>query len=119
MFTRVAARTDRLPPAGPFLEVLQAICRLLTRPEYFRLEREFAGPDFHRGEQCTFSRHTFQHCRTGHQTPDNNMKNALFAGSDGGGRKIVRHRGIKKAIVASMTGARPHLHFIKLLMKRR
>jgi hypothetical protein len=63
MFTRVAARTDRLPPAGPFLEVLQAIRRLLTRPEYFRLEREFAGPDFHRGEQCTFSRHTFQHCR--------------------------------------------------------
>ena len=51
MFTRVAARTDRLPPAGPFLEVLQAIRRLLTRPEYFRLEREFAGPDFHRVEQ--------------------------------------------------------------------
>ena len=46
MFTRVAARTDRLPPAGPFLEVLQAIRRLLTRPECFRLEREFAGPDF-------------------------------------------------------------------------
>jgi hypothetical protein len=64
MFTRVAARTDRLPPAGPFLEVLQAIRRLLTRPEYFRLEREFAGPDFHRGEQCTFSRHTYQSGRT-------------------------------------------------------
>jgi len=63
MFTRVAARTDRLPPAGPFLEVLQAIRRLLTRPEYFRLEREFAGPDFHRGEQCTFSRHTSQGSR--------------------------------------------------------
>ena len=62
MFTRVAARTDRLPPAGPFLEVLQAIRRLLTRPEYFRLEREFAGPDFHRGEQCshrTWSRNRF------------------------------------------------------------
>jgi len=80
MFTRVAARTDRLPPAGPFLEVLQAIRRLLTRPEYFRLEREFAGPDFHRGEQCTFSRHTFQHCRTGHQTPDNNAKECALRG---------------------------------------
>ena len=67
MFTRVAARTDRLPPAGPFLEVLQAIRRLLTRPEYFRLEREFAGPDFHRGEQCTFSRHTHQPGRKRHQ----------------------------------------------------
>ena len=43
MFTRVAARTDRLPPAGPFLEVLQAIRHLLARPECFRLEREFAG----------------------------------------------------------------------------
>jgi hypothetical protein len=91
MFTRVAARTDRLPPAGPFLEVLQAIRRLLTRPEYFRLEREFAGPDFHRGEQCTFSRHTFQHCRTGHQTPDNNAKNALFAGSDEGASCCSSH----------------------------
>jgi transposase len=26
--------------------VLQAVRRLLTRPECFRLEREFAGPDF-------------------------------------------------------------------------
>ena len=30
--------------------MLQAIRRLLTRPECFRLEREFAGPGFHRGE---------------------------------------------------------------------
>ena len=43
---------------GPFLEVLQAIRRLLTRPECFRLEREFAGPDFHRGEQRALARHT-------------------------------------------------------------
>ena len=33
------------------LEVLQTIRRLLIRPECFRLEREFAGPDFHQGEQ--------------------------------------------------------------------
>jgi hypothetical protein len=59
MFTHVAARTVRCPPMGSFLEVLQAIRRLLTRPECFRLEREFAGPDFHRGEQCTLSRHTY------------------------------------------------------------
>jgi hypothetical protein len=44
----------------PFLRVLQTIRRLLIRPECFRLEREFAGPDFHRGEQCTLSRHTKQ-----------------------------------------------------------
>ena len=37
------------PLKGPFLGVLQAIRRLLTRPECFRLEREFAGPVFHRG----------------------------------------------------------------------
>src|SRR4029077_3716353 len=42
----------------PFLRVLQTIRRLLIRPECFRLEREFAGPVFHRGEQCTLSRHT-------------------------------------------------------------
>ena len=60
MFTHVAARTVRWSPAGPFLEVLQTIRRLLIRPECFRLEREFAGPDFHRGEQCTLPRHTQQ-----------------------------------------------------------
>jgi hypothetical protein len=51
MFTHVAARTVRWPPTGPFLEVLQTILRLLIGPEYFRLEREFAGPGFRRGEQ--------------------------------------------------------------------
>ena len=64
MFTHVTARTVRWPPTGSFLEVLQAIRRLLTRPECFRLEREFAGPDFHRGEPCTLARHTQQRRRT-------------------------------------------------------
>ena len=32
--------------------MLQAIRRLLTRPEYFRLERELAGLDLHQGRQC-------------------------------------------------------------------
>jgi hypothetical protein len=58
MFTHVAARTVRWSPTGPFLEVLQTIRRLLIRPECFRLEREFAGLDFHQGERCTFTRHT-------------------------------------------------------------
>jgi len=31
--------------------VLQIIRRLLIRSDRFRLEREFAGPDFHRGER--------------------------------------------------------------------
>ena len=48
------------PLQGPFLGVLQAIRRLLTRPECFRLEREFAGPGFHRGGWCTLARHTQQ-----------------------------------------------------------
>ena len=48
------------PQKRPFLRVLQTIRRLLIRPECFRLEREFAGPVFHRGEQCTLSRHTEQ-----------------------------------------------------------
>ena len=46
------------PLRGLFLEVLQTIRRLLIRPECFRLEREFAGLDFHQGEQCTLARHT-------------------------------------------------------------
>src|ERR1700736_5113408 len=44
----------------PFLRVLQTIRRLLIPPECFGLEREFAGPVFHRGEKCTLSRHTEQ-----------------------------------------------------------
>jgi hypothetical protein len=43
---------------GPFPEVLQTIRFLLIRFRCFRLEREFAGPDFHREEPYTFSRHT-------------------------------------------------------------
>jgi hypothetical protein len=48
------------PQKRPFLRVLQTIRRLLIRPECFRLEREFAGPGFYRGEQCTLSRRTEQ-----------------------------------------------------------
>ena len=48
------------PQKGPFLEVLQAIRHLLTRPECFRLERELAGPDLNREKQCTLARHTQQ-----------------------------------------------------------
>ena len=63
--SRPARRSLALQPAwttnplkGPFLEVLQVIRRLLTRPECFRLEREFADPGLHRGGKCTLSRHT-------------------------------------------------------------
>jgi hypothetical protein len=43
--------------------VLQIIRRLLIRSDRFRLEREFAGPDFHRGERCALPRHTEQSSR--------------------------------------------------------
>ena len=63
--SRPARRSLALQPAwityplkGPFLGVLQVIRRLLTRPECFRLEREFADPGLHRGGKCTLSRHT-------------------------------------------------------------
>src|SRR3954453_772344 len=58
-----------VPLTRPFLEVLQTIRRLLIRPECFRLEREFAGLDFHQGEQCALSRHT-QHRAREHQGRD-------------------------------------------------
>src|SRR5262249_44570140 len=48
------------PLTGPFLRVLQAIRCLLTRSECLRLEREFAVPDFDRGDSSAFSRHTQQ-----------------------------------------------------------
>jgi hypothetical protein len=60
--------------------VLQAIRRLLTRPECFRLEREFAGPDFLRGEQCTLSRHTHQQRRARHATSLSVEKEFLIRG---------------------------------------
>jgi hypothetical protein len=63
VFTQIAARADRRPPKRPIFRVLQIIRRLLTRPEYFRLERELAGLDFHQGEQCALTRHTLEHCR--------------------------------------------------------
>jgi len=51
------------PLRGLSIEVLQIIRRLLIRSDRFRLEREFAGPDFHRGERCALPRHTEQSCR--------------------------------------------------------
>jgi hypothetical protein len=78
-----------VPLKGSFLEVLQAIRRLLTRPECFRLEREFAGPGFHRGEQCTLSRHTRQRRRACHARYTLGRKNYLFAGSDAGGERAA------------------------------
>ena len=48
------------PQRGLSIEVLQIIRRLLIRSDRFRLEREFAGPDFHRGERCALPRHTEQ-----------------------------------------------------------
>ena len=48
------------PLRGLSIEVLQIIRRLLIRSDRFRLEREFAGPDFHRGERCALPRHTEQ-----------------------------------------------------------
>ena len=44
------------PLRGLSIEVLQIIRRLLIRSDRFRLEREFAGPDFHRGERCALPR---------------------------------------------------------------
>jgi hypothetical protein len=58
--------------------VLQAVRRLLTRPECFRLEREFAGPDFHRGEQCALARHTYQRRRARHQTNTHDKKSGTL-----------------------------------------
>ena len=51
------------PLRGLSIEVLQIIRRLLIRSDRFRLEREFAGPDFHRGERCALPRHTEQSSR--------------------------------------------------------
>ena len=48
-----------IPLQKPFLEVLQTIRFLLIRFKRFRLERELAGPDFHRREQHTLTRHTY------------------------------------------------------------
>jgi transposase IS66-like protein/transposase IS66 family protein len=68
--------------------VLQAIRRLLTCPECFRLEREFAGPDFHPGEQCTLPRHTHTNVVERAIRPGTiTRKNSLFAGSDAGARR--------------------------------
>ena len=71
--------------------MLQAIRRLLTRPECFRLEREFAGPDFHRGEQCTLARHIHPNPIERTMRPVKlSRKNSLFAGSDEGGAGWAR-----------------------------
>ena len=51
------------PQKGPFPEVLQTIRFLLIRFKCFRLEREVAGPDLHRGEPYALTRRTQQRYR--------------------------------------------------------
>ena len=78
------------PHKGHIFGVLQVIRCLLTRPEYFRLERELAGLGFHQGEQCAL--------QGTHTNPVENQirpliltrKNSLFAGHDEGGRSWAR-----------------------------
>jgi hypothetical protein len=60
MFSTLRPARSADPLRGLSIEVLQIIRRLLIRSDRFRLEREFAGPDFHRGERCTLPRHTEQ-----------------------------------------------------------
>lgn len=47
-------------PGRPFLEVLQPICYLLSRPKCFRLARKLAGSDLRRRIKCTLARHSQQ-----------------------------------------------------------
>jgi hypothetical protein len=70
--------------------VLQTIRRLLIRFRCFRLERELAGPDFHRGEQCTFSQGTHNNvAERALRAVALGRKNYLFAGSDAGGERAA------------------------------
>lgn len=86
MFTHVAARTVRCPPMGSFLEVLQAIRRLLTRSECFRLERELPARIL-TGESSAPSQGTHTNVVERSIRPVTlTRKNALFAGSDSGAR---------------------------------
>jgi len=57
------------PLQGSFLEVLQAIRRLLTRPSASGWSESLPA-GFYRGEQCTLARHTYQHCRAAVAQPE-------------------------------------------------
>jgi len=64
--------------------VLQVIRCLLTRPEYFRLERELAGLGFHQGEQCALQGTHTNAVERAMRPIKLNAKNSLFAGCDEG-----------------------------------
>jgi len=70
--------------------VLQTIRRLLIRFRCFRLERELAGPDLHRGEPCTFFQGTHNNAaERSLRAVALGRKNYLFAGSDRGGESAA------------------------------
>src|ERR1019366_5453953 len=96
VFTHVRPARSADPLKGPFLGVLQVIRRLLTRPECFRLEREFAGPDFHRGGWCTLARRTQQRLRACvaslHCVPENHQRLSHRMGSQALCQHPLRHR---------------------------
>ena len=115
MFTRVAARTDRLPPAGPFLEVLQAIRRLLTRPECFRLERELPAR-ISTGESSAPWQGTHTNVVERAIRPVAlSRKNALFAGSDEGGANWAAIASLVET--CKLNGVEPQAYFTDLLTR--
>jgi hypothetical protein len=72
------------PHKGHIFGVLQVIRCLLTRPEYFRLERELAGLRFHQGEQCALQGTHTNAVERAMRPIKLNAKNSLFAGCDVG-----------------------------------
>jgi hypothetical protein len=115
MFTHVAARTVRWLPAEPFLRVLQVIRRLLTRPECFRLEREFAGPDF-TGENGAPWQGTHNNIAENAMRPlALGRKNYLFAGSDTGGHRAAAIYTIVQT--AKLNGVNPEAYLKDILTK--
>ena len=107
------ARTADLP-RRPFPEVLQTIRCLLIRFRCFRLERELAGPDLHRGEPYTFQDTHNNAAEREMKRIVLNRKNSLFVGNERGGRTA--------AILASLTSTcrrheiDPQLYLTQLLV---
>jgi hypothetical protein len=80
MFTHVAARTVRCPPIGVFSRSASGHSSPPDPPRVLPAGARVAGPDFHRGEQCTLPRHTHQCSRAGYQTGYHYEKELIVCG---------------------------------------
>jgi hypothetical protein len=98
-----------------FLEVLQPLRYLQSRPKCFRLEREFAGSDSNRQINCTFQGTHNNRVENAIRPIALGRRNWLFAGSELAGQRAAAIMSL--IATAKHNGHDPHAYLKDVLTR--